>query len=40
MIYTSIKYPLPGLVNIFYNDSRESTVHNVITIDECLLLSC
>ena len=28
MIYTCIKYPLPGLVNIFYNDSRESTVHN------------
>ena len=29
MIYTCIKYPLPGLVNIiFYDDSRESTVHN------------
>ena len=25
MVYTCIKYPLPG---IFFNDSRESTVHN------------
>ena len=41
MIYTCIKYPLPGLVYIFvYNNSRVSLNLLYITIDECLLLSC